>query len=93
MPNPYSNLQVICLESDAFQALVKEAAGLLKEEVLGGLDPWLDEKEAMELMKIKSRTTLKKYREEGKIDYRRLSAKQIIYRRTSVLEFIENSPK
>jgi hypothetical protein len=33
MPSPHSTLQVICLESDAFQALVKEAAGLLKEEV------------------------------------------------------------
>jgi hypothetical protein len=33
MSDPHSNLQIICLESDAFQALVKEAAGLLKEEV------------------------------------------------------------
>jgi hypothetical protein len=87
------NAKLICLDSKAFQALVKETAGMLREELLGGLNPWLDESEAMELLKIRSRTTLKKYREDGNIDYRRLSPKQIIYRRESILLFIENSAK
>lgn len=88
-----SNLKIICLESQAFKALVSEVATQLKQEFFSDLNPWIDEKEAMQLLRINSKTTLQKYRDEGKIDYRRLSPKQIIYRRESLLVFIENSSK
>lgn len=93
MADTDSNLKIICLESEAFKALVSEVANQMKEEFFGSMDPWIDEKEAMQLLRITSKTTFHKYRDEGKIDFRKLSPKQIVYRRESILNFIENSSK
>lgn len=84
------NLANIFLESEVFKALVMEVVKWVREDEL---DPWIDEKEAMRLLRITSKTTFQKYRDTGKIDFRRISTKHIVYRRKSVLEFIENSPK
>ncbi|PHN04345.1 helix-turn-helix domain-containing protein [Flavilitoribacter nigricans] len=84
-----TNIPVICLESGTFRALVKELAKELKDEV----DPFIDEKEAMRLLRITSKTTFQKYRDSGDIDYRIVSGKKYLYRRRSVVDFIENSPK
>ncbi|MCB0651527.1 MAG: helix-turn-helix domain-containing protein [Saprospiraceae bacterium] len=93
MPEFTSNMQIICLESDAFKALLKEVANQIKQEEMFQFDPWVDEKEAMQLLKIASKTTFQKYRDDGKIDFRRISSKHIVYRRQSILDFIENSTK
>jgi hypothetical protein len=82
-------INIICLESEALKALVKQLARELHNDAF----PWIDEKEAMTLLRISSKTTFQKYRDEGKIDFRRLTSKQIVYRRQSILDFIENSPK
>ena len=82
-----SNINIICLESEALKSLVKQLAAELKEEDY----PWIDEKEAMLLLRISSKTTLQKYRDTGNIDFRRISKKHIVYRRQSILDFIENS--
>ncbi len=37
-------------------------------------DPWIDDQETMRLLRISSKTTFQKYRDTGKIDFRRLSA-------------------
>lgn len=86
-------MQIICLESDAFKALLKEVTVHIKQEEMFQFDPWVDEKEAMQLLKITSKTTFQKYRDNGDIDFRRLSSKHIVYRRESILDFIENSEK
>lgn len=92
MPEFGSNLRIICLEDEAFKALIKEVTEFVKKEELIDADPWVDEKEAMSLLKINSKTTFQKYRDTGKIEFRRVSTKHIVYRRKSILEFIENSP-
>lgn len=93
MPDFETNMKIICLESEAFKALVSEVATQLKKEFLHELDPWIDEKEAMDMLRISSKTTFQKYRDDGNIDYRRLSPKQLVYRRQSILDFIESSSK
>ena len=45
----------------------------------------------MLLLRISSKTTFQKYRDTGEIDFRRISKKHIVYRRQSILDFIENS--
>lgn len=82
-----SNINIICLESEALKSLVKQLSAELKEEEY----PWIDEKEAMLLLRISSKTTFQKYRDTGEIDFRRISKKHIVYRRQSILDFIENS--
>ena len=85
-----TKVPIICLESETFKVLVKQLALEIRDDEL---DPWIDEKETMRLLRISSKTTFIKYRDEGKIDFRRITKKHIVYRRKSVLDFIENSPK
>lgn len=53
-----SRLEVICLESDAFYALVDEVVARLKDKHNAPLDKWIDDEEAMRLLHITSETTL-----------------------------------
>ncbi|PHN05096.1 helix-turn-helix domain-containing protein [Flavilitoribacter nigricans] len=85
-----TNVPIICLESETFKALVKELAREIRED---DHDPFVDEKEAMRLLRITSKTTFQKYRDSGDIDYRIVTGKKYLYRRRSVIDFIENSPK
>ena len=80
-------INIICLESEALKSLVKQLAYELKEEDY----PWIDEKEAMTMLRISSKTTFQKYRDTGKIDFSKLTRKHILYRRKSILDFIENN--
>jgi len=89
MPEFSTNIPIICLESETFKSLVKELAKELRDEI----DPFVDEKEAMHLLRITSKTTFQKYKDSGKIDFRIVTGKKILYRRKSILDFIENSPK
>lgn len=82
-----NNINIICLESDALKELVLQLTSELKVDEY----PWIDEKEAMTLLRISSKTTFQKYRDTQKIDFRRISSKHIVYRRKSILEFIEGS--
>ena len=55
---------------------------------------WITTEEVMELMSIKSPTTLQAIRNKGVLDITRISSKLLLYRRSSVLEFLEtNSDK
>jgi hypothetical protein len=90
MPDFPDSNRIICLDYSTFKSMVKELAIEIKDDEL---NPWMDEKEAMSMLHISSKTTFQKYRDEGKLDFRRLSGKKIIYRRRSIINFIENSPK
>ncbi len=85
-----TKVPIICLESETFKSLVKELVKEIREDEL---DPFVNEKEAMRLLRITSKTTFQKYRDSGKIDYRIVSGKKYLYRRRSIIDFIENSPK
>lgn len=87
-----SNIKIICLEDPALMKLINEVYEKFKKEHLGDLDPWLNTEEAMSLLKISSNTTLQKLKDEGKIDYRK-RGKNNLYRRTSILEYLENLNK
>lgn len=71
-------MKVICLEEDAFFELVEQT--LLR---LGGrsehIKKWIGEKEAMDLLYIKSKTTLQRLRNEGKIRFSQPMHKVILY--------------
>lgn len=86
MANLGDKINIICLKSEALKSLVKQLAFELTSESY----PWIDEKEAMTMLRIASKTTFQKYRDEGSIDFRRISPKHILYKRQSILNFIEN---
>ncbi len=53
------------------------------------LPEWIPEAKAMEELHIKSKTTMAKLRAEGKIAYSQMGKKNILYRRSSILKYIE----
>lgn len=90
MSNFETSLNVICLESKAFKALVNEVVIQIKQEQRIKESPWISEKEAMQLLRIASKTTFKKYRDDGGITFKRISDKHLLYDRDSVLKYIES---
>ncbi|PHN00925.1 hypothetical protein [Flavilitoribacter nigricans] len=89
-----SKINVICLGFEAFDALVDKVADRFKDQVYSSLDPWVNKDDAKRIVHIRSDATFLKLRDEGKFDYRRIGERKIIvYRRQSLLDFIENSPK
>jgi len=63
-----TNLNIICLESQAFYALVEEVVSRIKSTNKDN-PKWIDDEDVMELLKIKSKTTLQNLRDEGKIRF------------------------
>lgn len=88
-----NQLNIICLESEAFYALIDEVVERLEPKSSPVQDKWISDEEAMQLLRISSRTTLQKYRDEGMIRFSQPSRKVILYDRDSILEFIENHAK
>ncbi|MCA0235837.1 MAG: helix-turn-helix domain-containing protein [Bacteroidetes bacterium] len=93
MPEFGNNLNIICLESEAFYALIDEVVNRLKEKNGGDQEKWIDDEEAMRLLHISSKTTLQKYRDEGSIRFTQPSKKLILYDRESILEFLNQKAK
>lgn len=85
---------VICLESVAFYQLIEEVVERLSQKQSTATpSKWINHEEAMQLLGIASRTTLQKYRDEGKIRFAQPSKKVILYDRNSILEFLERHVK
>lgn len=86
-------MEVVCLESEAFYRLVKEVVERIRKEQ-GVVQPkWIKMEEAMGLLNITSKTTLQKYRDEGKIRFSKQGKKVILYDRDSVLKFLEENAR
>ncbi len=93
MPEFGNRLDIICLESEAFYALVEEVVGRLKDKHSIEHDQWINDEEAMRLLHISSKTTLQKYRDDGSIRFSQPSKKLILYDRESIMEFLKLKAK
>ena len=76
-------MKVICLEEVAFFELIEQVVTRLKEQNSAPLDKWISDDEAMRLLNVKSKTTLQKLRDEGKIRFTQPQKKIILYDRQS----------
>lgn len=79
----------ICLNSDAFYELLDRVVEHITDTYrLERAERWISADECMELLNIRSRTTLWELKAEGKIAYSQVSRKVVLFDRRSVLEFI-----
>lgn len=85
-------MQVICLEEEAFYALIEQVVARLKDKY-EEKEKWISDVEAMQLLKIKSKTTLQDLRNKGKIRYSQPQKKMIVYDRESIMEYLEQNAK
>ena len=81
-------MQVICLEEAAFYELVEQVVARLQEKNGAALDKWIADDEAMRLLNIKSKTSLQKLRDEGKIRFSQPQKKIILYDRDSIQDYL-----
>jgi hypothetical protein len=82
-------MEVICLQEEAFYALIEQVVERLRDQRGVRVDKWVDDEEAMRLLGIKSRTTLQKLRNEGKIRFSQPQRKIILYDRDSIEAYLQ----
>lgn len=88
-----SSLEIICLESPAFYALVEEVVDRLKKDEGNEQDKWISTEEALSMLRISSKTTLQKLRDLGSIRYSKATSKNILYDRDSILAYLDKKSK
>lgn len=83
-------MEVICLQDDAFYALVDEVVNRIKQDNNIKEDKWINGEEAMRLLNIKSKTSLQNLRDEGKIRFSQPQKKVILYDRDSINDYLDD---
>lgn len=86
-------MNVICLEEEAFYALIEKVVERVKEKNSVKEDKWLTAEQAMDKLHIKSKTTLQELRDKGKIRYTQPQPRKILYDSDSINEYLENHSK
>lgn len=86
-------MEVICLEDKAFFALIEQVVLRIKEKQSIEEDKWISPKEAMQKLRISSKTTLQKLRDEGKIRFSQPEKKIILYDVDSINDYLEKNAK
>ena len=86
-------MEVICLETEAFYTLIEEVVGRLRAKENSTEEKWIQSEVVMDLLGIKSKSTMQRLRDEGKIRYSQPHKKIILYDRQSVLEYLDAHAK
>jgi hypothetical protein len=87
-------MEVIVLEEEAFYELYNRLVADIKKQLgVKPRDKWIDDEEAMSMLKIKSKTTLQKFRDEGKIRYSEVGPRLFLYDSDSIDAYIEKNAK
>ena len=87
--------EIICLEEDALFFLLDKVVEHVKKTQTHNKDEtiWLNTEEAMELLGIKSKTSLYKLRVNGEIRYTQPQHKVIMYDKSSILAYLDKHSK
>ncbi len=86
-------MEVICLQDEAFYKLIEEVVDRIKEKQNITQDKWVSPERAMEILNIKSKTTLQKLRDNGEIVFTQPQKKIILYDYESLMEYLDNYKK
>ena len=86
-------MEVICLQDEAFYALIEQVVKQIKEKNGIKEDKWISPEEAMQKLRISSKTTLQKMRDEGKIRFSQPEKKIILYDIDSINQYLEKHVK
>lgn len=83
-------LEIICIESAAFFKLLDEVIKHLKPNGSQTTDKWISGPEAMRMLRIKSKATLQKMRDEGVIRFSHPEKRIILYDVESINAYLED---
>lgn len=83
-------IEVVCLESEAFYKLLENVIQRFKLTDDKPPDKWISGTEAMRMLRIKSKATLQKMRDEGRFRFSQPEKKIILYDADSIREYLED---
>jgi len=86
-------MEIICIEEKAFFELFEKVMDRLDKKIAKEDWDWIDRKAAMNLLGIRSNTTLQHLRNEGKILYSHPQKKLILYSKKSIAAYLESNKK
>ncbi|HAO09401.1 MAG TPA: DNA-binding protein [Chryseobacterium sp.] len=81
-------MEVICLQDSAFYTLIEKVVERIKQTHGIKEDKWISGEEAMQKLRITSKTTLQKLRDAGKIRFSQPEKKLILYDVDSINEYL-----
>lgn len=83
-------IEIICIESEAFYKLLEEVLRHFKPTDPPATEKWISPQEAMKMLRIKSKTTLQKMRDEGHIRFTQPEKRIILYDADSIKDYLED---
>lgn len=83
-------IEIICIESEAFYKLLEEVLRHFKTDEPAAPEKWISPEEAMKMLRIKSKSTLQKMRDEGRIRFTQPDKKIILYDADSIKAYLED---
>ena len=86
-------MEVICLQEEAFYALIDKVTEHIEQKYQGKDDKWITDVEAMKILNVKSSTTMQKLRDEGQVEFSQPSRKIILYNRESIISYLDKNAK
>ncbi|MBL7713093.1 MAG: helix-turn-helix domain-containing protein [Chitinophagaceae bacterium] len=87
-------MEVICLEDKAFYTLLdKVVSRFTEQQERKQTDKWVSGEEAMKMLRITAKSTLQKFRDEGKIRFSQPEKKIILYDTDSIHEFLNKNAR
>jgi hypothetical protein len=86
-------MEVIFFQDEAFYKMVETVVQRMKDKQQQKGPKWLSNDEAMELLHVKSKTTMQKLRDEGKVRFSQPEKKIILYDADSLQEYLSQNVK
>ncbi|WP_375443735.1 helix-turn-helix domain-containing protein [uncultured Fibrella sp.] len=86
-------MEVICLQDDAFYTLIDKVVERIQQQQKVREDKWISGSEAMQRLRIQSKTTLQKLRDEGSIRFTQPEKKIILYDTDSIEAYLNRHAK
>jgi len=84
-------MEVICFQDEAWYKLVETVVQRMQEANKVKSKKWLSGEEVMDMLHIKSKTTLQDLRDSGKIRFSQPEKKMILYEADSIEEYLNQN--
>ncbi|MFT5618094.1 MAG: hypothetical protein ACI85I_001323 [Arenicella sp.] len=87
-------MELIIIESRAFYELLDRVVAHVDSQSKKREKPkWIGQEQAMEILQVKSPTTMQSIRDNGKIRYTQPRKKIILYDRDSLMEYLDREAR
>jgi hypothetical protein len=83
------SMEVICLHDEAFYSLIEKVVARIKEQHVVKEDKWISGDDAMKKLRVKSKTTMQKLRDEGQIRFSKPDRRTILYDINSINAYLD----